>query len=235
MPSSTPSISEEFSESDQRPTRAVFCDFDGTITARETFVDVLKTFAPEKSEALIPEMYALRLTLREGVRQILESIPSAQLPAMLDRVRSAPLRPGVAEFLHFLQEQQVPFVVISGGLELFVREVLQEFEPFIAGIYAGKIDSSGEYLRVFSDFEDEQELISKVKVMAEYPAEESIAIGDSVTDLQMAQEADRVFARDRLAKYLIEREVTFEPWEDFHQIQARLKKLWETKVDSLSS
>jgi 2-hydroxy-3-keto-5-methylthiopentenyl-1-phosphate phosphatase len=62
--------------------KIVFCDFDGTITAQETFVAVLKEFAPELATELIPQMYALKVTLREGVRKILESIPSSRLPAL---------------------------------------------------------------------------------------------------------------------------------------------------------
>ncbi|MHC5719521.1 MAG: 2-hydroxy-3-keto-5-methylthiopentenyl-1-phosphate phosphatase, partial [Nostoc sp.] len=38
--------------------RIVFCDFDGTITVDETFVAVLRKFAPVLSEKLLPEMYA---------------------------------------------------------------------------------------------------------------------------------------------------------------------------------
>ncbi|HEY9823810.1 MAG TPA: hypothetical protein V6D19_00055, partial [Stenomitos sp.] len=61
----------------------VFCDFDGTITAQETFVAILKQHAPELSALLMPKMYRLELTLREGVRQILESIPSAAYPEIV--------------------------------------------------------------------------------------------------------------------------------------------------------
>lgn len=32
----------------------IFCDFDGTITAEETFVAMLKEFAPEKAGKLYP-------------------------------------------------------------------------------------------------------------------------------------------------------------------------------------
>ena len=38
--------------------------------------------------------------------------------------------------------------------------------------------------------------------MAKYPADEKIAIGDSVTDINMSLAADLVFARDRLIQYL---------------------------------
>ena len=80
-------MSQKPAPSIQNPTkRVVFCDFDGTITAEETFVGMLKEFAPQLSEKLMPLMYARRLTLREGVRQILESIPSARYPQIIEYV-----------------------------------------------------------------------------------------------------------------------------------------------------
>jgi 2-hydroxy-3-keto-5-methylthiopentenyl-1-phosphate phosphatase len=37
-------------------------------------------FTPEVSARILPELYTKRLTLREGVRQMLESIPSSSYP-----------------------------------------------------------------------------------------------------------------------------------------------------------
>ncbi len=37
--------------------QVVFCDFDGTITAVETFAGMLKEFAPELSAAILPQIY----------------------------------------------------------------------------------------------------------------------------------------------------------------------------------
>ena len=59
--------------------RIVFCDFDGTITAVETFVAMFKEFAPDVSAAVLPQLYNRQITLRQGVRQILESILSRRL------------------------------------------------------------------------------------------------------------------------------------------------------------
>ena len=97
--------------------RIVFCDFDGTITAVETFVAMFKEFAPDVSAQLLPQMYTCQLTLRQGVRQILESIPSHRYPDILEFTRSQPTRPGFIELLDFLETHQVPLVVVSGGLQ----------------------------------------------------------------------------------------------------------------------
>ena len=71
----------------------VFCDFDGTITAEETFVAMLKHFAPEISAEIMPLLYERKMTLREGVRKMLESIPSHFYPEIIEFARTKKVRP----------------------------------------------------------------------------------------------------------------------------------------------
>lgn len=204
--------------------RIVFCDFDGTITVEESFVAVLKTFAPELSAKLLPQMYAQRVTLREGVRTILESIPSSRYPEILDFTQSQPMRSGFVELLDFLEAQKVPLVIVSGGLRGMVEVVLDELVQRVHAIHAVDVDTSGTHFKVLSDYEGETELIAKVQVMAEYPADQTIAIGDSITDLNMALHASIVFARDRLAKYLDEHQKPYIPWNNFEEVRDYLAK-----------
>ncbi|HBE56162.1 MAG TPA: 2-hydroxy-3-keto-5-methylthiopentenyl-1-phosphate phosphatase [Cyanobacteria bacterium UBA11149] len=213
--------------------RVVFCDFDGTITATETFAGMLKDFAPEVSARVIPEIYGMRLTLREGVRQMLESIPSSCYPEIIAYAQAASIRPGFPELLDFLDELGIPLIVVSGGLRDMVETVLsrggksgESLLERVAGIYAVDIDTSGEFLQVFSEFEGDTELVSKVKVMAQYPADEKIGIGDSVTDLNMALSASMIFARDRLSQYLAQRHHPYIPWDDFFDIRQELSRRW---------
>ena len=56
--------------------RIVFCDFDGTITQQETFVAMLHTFAPQKMKEFSELFSERKISLREGVRAVVESIPS---------------------------------------------------------------------------------------------------------------------------------------------------------------
>jgi 2-hydroxy-3-keto-5-methylthiopentenyl-1-phosphate phosphatase len=208
----------------------VFCDFDGTITAQETFVAVLKEFAPELAAELIPQMYALKVTLRDGVRRILESIPSSRLPEIIEFTQQKPMRAGLLELLDFLESRDVPFVVVSGGLRAMVEVVLGSLVERTHAIYAIDVDTSGSHFRVVSPYEGETELVDKVKVMNLYgTANIKIAIGDSVTDLNMASSAPVVFARDRLATYLDERNKPYIAWNDFFDIRTALIQLWDLK------
>jgi 2-hydroxy-3-keto-5-methylthiopentenyl-1-phosphate phosphatase len=212
----------------QKVQRIVFCDFDGTITVEETFVAILKKFAPELSAKLIPEMYAQRLTLREGVREILQSIPSSSYGEILEFTRKQPMRPGFLELLDFLDFQGVPLVVVSGGLRGVVEVVLGATQQRVHAIHAVDVDTTGSLLKVHSDYEGETELVAKVQVMAEYPANEKIAIGDSLTDFNMGLEASLVFARDRLAEYLNQYQKPYIHWNDFSDIRDYLLKSWSS-------
>jgi 2-hydroxy-3-keto-5-methylthiopentenyl-1-phosphate phosphatase len=199
--------------------RIVFCDFDGTITIAETFVAMVSRFAPAVSALVLPEIYARRVTLRQGVRQMLESIPSASYSEIIEFTRSQPIRAGFDDFLDFLKTKQIPIVIVSGGLQGMVEAVLEPYMDRIEAIHAIDLDTSGDYLQVKSRYEGGTEMVAKAEIMARYGADESIAIGDSITDWQMAMAASIVFARPPLTDYLDERQKSYLAWDDFIDIR----------------
>jgi len=214
------------------PNYAIFCDFDGTITTEDTFTGMLKAVAPHLCEQYLPDIYAKRITLRDGVRKIIESIPSNCYPAMVEYVDQIPLRTGLQELVQFAIANQIPFHVVSGGIKDMVRRVLTHQRlgnrPLIeqlTSINAVEIDTRQAYLSPISDYEAGTELVAKVKVMEQYPAQKTISIGDSITDLNIALNADITFARDRLAYYLDEAGTFYYQWDNFITVRDRLATL----------
>lgn len=214
--------------------RVVFCDFDGTITTIETFAGMLHEFTPSLAAVIMPQMYARNLTLRQGVRQLLESIPSRYYPDILRYCDDKPIRPGLSDLLNFLEEQKVEFHVVSGGLRGMVERVLSREIPGeqpiikrVASIEAIEVDTREALLRVpLQPFEANTELVAKVEVMARYPAQEQVAIGDSLTDINMALQADVVFARKHLIGYLEAENHPYLPWDTFWDVRDRLQERW---------
>jgi 2-hydroxy-3-keto-5-methylthiopentenyl-1-phosphate phosphatase len=216
------------------PQYAIFCDFDGTITAEDTFTGMLKTVAPHLCDEYLPDIYAQKLTLREGVRGMIESIPSQYYAQMIEYVDQIPVRSGFVELVEFSLKNNIPFHVVSGGLKDMVRRVLSQQwlgnRPLleqVASINAVSIENTGEYLKAISDYESGTELVAKVEVMNEFPAQKNISIGDSITDLNIALNADISFARDRLAGYLEKAHHFYYSWDDFFTVRDRLIRLLE--------
>ena len=208
----------------------VFCDFDGTITSCETFVGVLKHFSPSLAKELIPQILAKEISIRDGVKRIVQSIPSAVYPdELLQFVQDKPVRPGLSAFLDYLESREIPFVVVSGGFRCLVEAVLRREHVLerCAKVYAIDIDRSEEKLQVQSQWESDSELIAKVNVIRHecQNQEKIIVIGDSITDVNAAKCADLVFARDLLCKYLTEDNVAFLEWKDFDDIKLQLEQI----------
>ena len=212
---------------DNHAHRMVFCDFDGTITKQETFVAMLNTFAPEKMKEFGRLFSKKKITLREGVKGVVESIPSSNYKSMVEFIKGQEIREGFEELLVFLKDNGVPFFVISGGLLDSVKTRLADYDAYISGIFAPGIDDSREYLKVISEYEEDNELVAKVKVMEMFSYDFSIAIGDGATDHKMAMSSSLVFARDRLAKFLDGQSKEYIEWDNFFDIKRYLTQLWK--------
>ena len=206
--------------------RIVFCDFDGTITAEETFVGMLKRFAAESYDATEGLLIEGKITLAEAVRRLVESIPSHRYKQVLSYVKDKPIRQGFSELLDFLYYHGVPLIVVSGGLIGSVSSKLAPFQSRIHAMYAADVDTGGDFLRLHSEFESAAELVAKTRVMGLYRFEQSIVNGDGITDVNIAVTADLVFARDRLCGYLTERGKPFIRWKDFYDVSNHLSKRW---------
>jgi 2-hydroxy-3-keto-5-methylthiopentenyl-1-phosphate phosphatase len=206
----------------------VFCDFDGTITSCETFVGVLKQFSPILSNELIPKILSKEITLRQGVRQIVESIPSSVYPdELLNFVQDKPIRQGLSSLIDYLDSRNIPFIVVSGGLRCLVEAVLKRENLYqrCSKIYAIDINKNEEKLKVISEWESGNELVAKVNIIKHecQNNEKIIMIGDSITDLNASKCADLVFARDALCNYLKEENIEFIEWRDFEDIKNKLQ------------
>lgn len=105
---------------------------------------------------------------RGTVRGIMkmETIPSKRYPEVLDYIREKSLCPGFAEFLHFMKGNNIPFIIISGGLKR-----PGDLLGLVHAYHVAAVDPSGEYLRAFS--ECESELVANVQVVGRYAAAES--------------------------------------------------------------
>ena len=208
----------------------VFCDFDGTITREETLVGMFNTLVPELYAQRSQQMYAGRITLKEAVRSLIESIPSQRYPEVVEYFKRQPLRSGFESFLAFLDAASIPLVIVSGGIREMIVSRLGALVEKVAAIYAPEVSIGADFLRVSSAFEGRSELLSKVDVMRQYRYERAVAVGNGITDAAMARHASVVFARDFLARWLQERGVSFHPWDDFNDVQKTLSAIWKADV-----
>ena len=207
------------------PAATVFCDFDGTVTSVDTFDAVASAAAPQLWAELKTQLFAFEINLRQGMEALANGLTPKDLDRMVAHMGQYAPRACFLPFLAELEGAGLPFVLVSGGLVPLVEEVLgphrHRLDQFIA---AEVLPHPGGGLRFVSPFANEQELVAKAEVLKRYGRGRCVVIGDSITDLGMAEVADLVFAREPLSGWLEERGIAFYPWDSFADVEAVLRQ-----------
>lgn len=201
----------------------VFCDFDGTITEHDTLLSTCQRFVPDAAERLCPAIGEGTISLRDGLQQLIGALPSALVTEITEHVRGQALRHGFGEFLHQLQDWNIPLVVISSSPDFSVAARLEPWRHLIAAVHALRVDLRGAYMQPCITGSSPDEAVPKAEIMLGYPARTRIVIGDSISDQQMALHADEVFARDRLLAYMRARDLPVTAYRDFHDVLGTLR------------
>ena len=201
----------------------VFCDFDGTITERDTLQAVCHAFIPEIAARVLPAIGRREITLQAGVSELLNHLPTAAAADIRDFVCREPVRKGFECFAQQLKDWALPLVVLSGGMGFCVEARLQPWRHLIHGVHALDIDLKQAFMHMQIHSGSGTEAVPKTAIMMAYGASHNIVIGDSISDQGMALQADRVFARDRLLSFMHNRNKAVEAFRDFGDILDALR------------
>lgn len=208
----------------------IFCDFDGTITQSDNIVSIMKHFAPPEWETLKEGVLNQTISVREGVGKMFSLLPSTWKEEIVAYVKEiGVIRAGFAEFVAFTNEQNIPLYIVSGGIDFFVYPILDQYIDR-DHIYCNTSDFSNETIQIIWPHVCDSDCSNdcgccKPSILRKFDSTkyEKIVIGDSITDLQAAKLADRVYARDFLIKKCEELHIPFTPFEQFTEIIEDLK------------
>ena len=207
------------------PAATVFCDFDGTVTSIDTFDAVAALAAPQLWAELKAQLFTFEINLRQGMQALADGLNPGDLERMVAHMGQYAPRPCFLPFLSELERAGLPFVLVSGGLIPLVEEVLGPHRHRLDQLIAAEVLPHPQGgLRFVSPFANEQELVAKAEVVKRFGRGRAVVIGDSITDLGMAEVADVVFAREPLSGWLSQRSIAFHPWETFADVEAVLRQ-----------
>jgi 2-hydroxy-3-keto-5-methylthiopentenyl-1-phosphate phosphatase len=191
-------------------------DWDGTVTVRDSLVLVLHEFGDPARVAELEPRVGVDLTLHEEIALEFETVtaPLAQVVAWV--VDNVEVRRGFSE----LARRHAPLVISAGFREL-IDPVLAR-EGIDVEVLANEVTASPDGWRV--RFRDESACATcgepcKRGGLAGVPY---VYVGDGYSDRCAALAAERVFARDGLARYLQQRGVEYEPFEDLFDVAGAL-------------
>jgi 2,3-diketo-5-methylthio-1-phosphopentane phosphatase len=210
-----------------RDGRTIVVDFDGTITEQDLLDAIALTFGDEDVYREVDEaLDESSLTLHEVIRREFEPVRAPLEDVRRWTLENVRVRPGFRELVELAEARGWRLVIVSSGFRELIEPVLEREGLEGLEVLSNSVDPDPAGWKVrFRTAEvcDTCGQPCKRSTAAELAGEtELVYVGDGYSDRCAAELADLVFARKGLAGYLEERGVPFEPFDDFHQIAARL-------------
>jgi 2-hydroxy-3-keto-5-methylthiopentenyl-1-phosphate phosphatase len=208
----------------------IFCDFDGTVTEKDNIIAIMHEYGPEGWDEIKEAVLDRTISIREGVGKMFSLLPVHLREEIIEfAVKNARIRPGFQAFLDYASEEGIPVYIVSGGIDFFIEPIIQQFGP-IAGIYCNSSDFSGKTINIEWPNSCDDQCSNdcgccKPSIMRKLEQSETfkIVIGDSVTDLEAAKQADLVLARDYLKDKCEEWQIRHISFETFYDCIEALK------------
>jgi 2-hydroxy-3-keto-5-methylthiopentenyl-1-phosphate phosphatase len=218
----------------------IYCDFDGTITESDNIIAIMKKFAPANWEEIKDQILSQKISISEGVGRLFSKLPSDQRDEITKfAIENAKIREGFSDFVEFARTEDIPLYIVSGGIDFFVYPILEKFGPF-DGIYCNHSDFSGENIKILWPYTCDSYCQNecgccKPSIIRKINQDEgsfTIVIGDSVTDLEAAKQADFILARDLLEEKCSEWGLNYKGFTTFHDCIEEIKNRIEVKRTS---
>ncbi|WP_353855999.1 2-hydroxy-3-keto-5-methylthiopentenyl-1-phosphate phosphatase [Bacillus sp. Bos-x628] len=214
----------------------VCCDFDGTITTNDNIIRIMKQFAPSEWTQLKDGVLSKEITVKEGVGRMFRLLNSDQKETIQSFIlHDTNIREGFEQFVAYLKKAEIPFYVLSGGMDFFVYPVLEGIVEK-EHIYCNHASFKEENIQIewphACDSQCQNDCgCCKPSIIRKLAHENDfiVMIGDSVTDIEAAKCADLTFARDYLLNECRNLGLIHKEYETFVDVKAQFVQIKEVK------
>ena len=209
---------------------AIILDFDKTLTTTDIGETIVEHFASPGWEHGIDRFRSGEYGIREIWEYEISHLPNDRVAEMTAyALEIAELRAGLADLLEYADEKGMPVEVASNGMDFYVCGILAargmgHLRTAAPGIAKGP---DGRQRLTFADGQVQcprTGLCKCDRVWDHRRSGRNVAyVGDGISDLCVASQADVVFARDSLATHCEKSGIPFTPFEDFYEVLEALK------------
>ena len=200
----------------------VFCDFDGTISQADVGNEFFTEFTNGKAEKYVDIWKAGKMDSREMYLKAVEDLELSkeQLNEFLSRQEIDPSFPG---FVNLCESHSFPLYIISDGMDFYIKPLLDRNELSYLNVYSNKLYWKNGELK--AEFPYYQWSCGKCANCKGYhlrrlrkAGDKLILVGDGLSDICAAKEADLVFAKNNLTAYCTKNNIAFFKYNDFSDI-----------------
>jgi 2-hydroxy-3-keto-5-methylthiopentenyl-1-phosphate phosphatase len=207
----------------------VQCDFDGTITEEDISFVLLDTFAQGDWRQLLRQYQEHRISVGEFNTKAFAMVKADKHRLVEALQGNVKVRAGFHELVSYCLEKGLRLVIVSNGLDFYIRAVLKELGLGDVEVYAAQASFHPAGMRVryvgpdgkrVNDGFKEAYIESFLRL-----GYRVIYIGNGDSDIAPAEYAHHVFATGDLLAYSKENNLDCKPFKDFGDIVKYLEQM----------
>lgn len=180
---------------------AIYCDFDGTITKRDSVNTFFEMYASQEwidSEKLWIEG---KISSKENAIIQVGMLKNVSQKQLDDYINSIEIDEYFLGFVDYVKSQNIKLTILSDGFDLFIQNVLERYNLDIP-YYANKLTyKNGEFNIEFPYYNENCDKKAGMCKCQKVKENHFCYIGDGTSDLCIASKADVLFASKKLHKY----------------------------------
>lgn len=205
------------------------CDFDGTVTPEDVSFMILDAFGNRDWRQLLEQYREGKITVAQFNSRAVRTIKADEQTLVRFVRDKAKLRPGLQTLLDYCHRRGFRFVVVSNGLDFYIKTILSDIGAGDIEVFAAKTSFGSDSVRVrYLDPRGEQ-LEDRFKEIYLSSFREKgyriIYAGNGFSDVAPARKADYVFATSELLTACNEMKIACTPFNDLNDVVKGLESL----------
>ena len=201
-----------------RKIEAIYCDFDGTITKKDSVNNFFEMYASANwidSEKLWIEG---KISSKENAIIQVGLINNVTQKQFDDYIDAIEIDDYFLDFVDFVKSNNIKLTILSDGFDLFIQKVLERYNldiPFYANKLIYKNSKFSIEFPYYNENCDKKAGMCKCQKVKE---DKFCYIGDGTSDLCIASKANLLFASKNLHKYCKENDIKHYHFTSFRNI-----------------
>jgi len=205
------------------------CDFDGTITEEDVSFMLLDAFAQGDWRKLFQQYRENKISVGDFNIRAFAMVKASRGELVAVARSKVKLRDGLHELINYCRRRGFRFVIVSNGLDFYIKSILKDVGLDNIKFYAAKTRFSRDGLKVQYIGPDGTPLMSDFKeaYTKEFlkQGDRLAYVGNGPSDVAPAAQAHYVFARDGLLDGCREMNLECTPFDDLNDIVRGLESL----------
>ena len=204
-------------------------DFDGTLTEEDVSFALLDVFSREDWRKLFQQYRDGKMTVGDFNTRAFATVKASEEELLRVIRENVKLRPGLHHLVDYCEERGFRFLVVSNGLDFYIKAILEEIGLGNLEVYAARTTFKPEGMAVQYIGPEGNPLKRGFKEaytrLFRQQGYQVVYLGNGPSDVAAAALSQHIFARDGLLDGCRSKKLRCTPFEDLHDIIEGLKQL----------